>query len=88
MTPPPSWPDRMPRCNAELVRKGFAWVFPGGCKKPFCNEWLNWEQRARQDKIGLWSEDNPVSPRAFRRKRSRNRAGRALIKSYLKPVPE
>jgi endonuclease YncB( thermonuclease family) len=48
--------------NQEIVRAGFAWVFPHYCKKPICLEWKRLESEAATEKLGLWKDKNPVPP--------------------------
>jgi micrococcal nuclease len=51
--------------NEALVKNGFAWVYRKYCKEKFCEDWLNLEIVARYDKIGIWSEPNPIPPWEF-----------------------
>ncbi len=53
--------------NEMLVRKGFAWTYDRYCKKSFCDEFKNYEKQARQQRIGLWSENRPTAPWDYRR---------------------
>jgi micrococcal nuclease len=53
--------------NQEIVRQGFAWVYPQYCKKPICRQWVELEAKAKNAKIGLWSHPNPTPPWEFRR---------------------
>ena len=52
--------------NEELIRNGFAWVYKRYCSESFCNDWLQLEQEARVNKLGLWIYDNPIPPWDFR----------------------
>jgi endonuclease YncB( thermonuclease family) len=52
--------------NESLIQNGLAWVYQKYCTAAFCENWLNLEIVARYDKIGLWSEPNPVPPWEFR----------------------
>lgn len=45
--------------NEELLRAGYAWYDIDGSTN---ERWVDMEQRARYDRKGLWSEDNPVPP--------------------------
>ena len=54
--------------SEELVKSGYAWVYDRYCKKDMCNKWKQLEEAARQSKSGLWSQDEPVEPRVYRRK--------------------
>jgi micrococcal nuclease len=53
--------------NEELVKAGYAWVYPQYCKTSVCKKWYQYEAEARAQKIGLWSHPNPMPPWDFRR---------------------
>ncbi len=58
--------------NRELVRAGYAWVYPAFCKKqPLCAEFSKLEEKARKKKAGLWRRKKPLPPWEWRRKNSR-----------------
>ena len=65
--------------NEELVKNGFAWVYKKYCSEPFCNDWLQLEKEARENKLGLWIDDDPVPPWKYRhgtnKKRPTNYSG-------------
>ena len=42
--------------NEEMVKSGFAWVYRKYCRSSFCNDWLEMENNARNNKIGLWQQ--------------------------------
>ena len=50
--------------NQELVKKGLAWHFKKYSKS---EEYAQLENSARKEKIGLWSEKNPIAPWEWRR---------------------
>lgn len=53
------------RCiNEELLREGLAWHYREYDKNP---EWDALEAEARQQRIGLWSQANPVKPSEYRK---------------------
>jgi endonuclease YncB( thermonuclease family) len=52
--------------NEKIVRDGYAWVYKRYCKKPFCEDWLMLESNAREEKLGLWQQVQPVPPWDFR----------------------
>jgi micrococcal nuclease len=56
--------------NEELVKAGYAWVYPQYCKISKCKQWYKYESEARAQKIGLWSHPNPMPPWDFRRGKS------------------
>ncbi|MDO8282679.1 MAG: DNA/RNA non-specific endonuclease [Thermodesulfovibrionia bacterium] len=51
-------PDRHD-LNEDLVEAGLAWVLPSTSTK---NALLDKEAQARSDKLGIWSETNPIPP--------------------------
>ncbi|MCI5130875.1 MAG: thermonuclease family protein [Candidatus Electrothrix sp. EH2] len=55
--------------NRELVRAGYAWVYPAYCKKqPLCRELSQLEERAKKKKVGLWRDKRPTPPWEWRKK--------------------
>lgn len=56
--------------NQELIKNGFAWVYKRYCKGPFCNDWLQLEHEARENKLGLWIDKNPTPPWDYRKGKS------------------
>ncbi len=49
--------------NRELVRDGFAWMYPKYCRRePLCSELGRLESEARSRRLGLWKDPDPVSP--------------------------
>jgi len=49
--------------NAELVRSGWAWVYPRYCTSPsLCRQWQAWEQEARRSRLGIWRDAHPEPP--------------------------
>ncbi len=58
--------------NRELVRAGYAWVYPAYCKKqPLCAEFTTLQEKAKKKKAGLWRQKRPVAPWEWRRKKTR-----------------
>jgi endonuclease YncB( thermonuclease family) len=53
--------------NEEIVRSGFAWVYLRYCKEPVCQKWKDIENRARENRVGLWSHPDPIPPWNYRR---------------------
>ncbi|RYY35004.1 MAG: nuclease [Sphingobacteriaceae bacterium] len=56
--------------NHELVRNGFAWEYKTYSKDP---ELAGLEQYARNNRLGLWQDNNPVEPWNFRRKKTKKK---------------
>jgi hypothetical protein len=40
--------------NRMFLAEGYARVNKKECKKPICKEWLNYEERARLEGLGMW----------------------------------
>jgi len=53
--------------NEAIVKAGFAWVYEAYCKDPFCGDWIELEQQARKNGIGLWAHPDPEPPWKFRK---------------------
>lgn len=51
--------------NQEMVEEGFAWVDERYSKSIVL---LECQKKAKEKKIGLWSEKNPIPPWQFRKK--------------------
>jgi len=50
--------------NLTQVKKGLAWVYDKYCSD---RKYYNAEKQAKEDKIGLWSQPNPIEPWNYRR---------------------
>lgn len=68
--------------NERLIADGCAWVFTRFCKPDDKKAWNALEQSARQQKLGLWSQPDPVAPWNFRSSKRR-----AEKKQAKKSVP-
>ena len=53
--------------NKAMVGAGHAWVYRQFCKEYFCAAWIYQEYQARQQRHGLWREQNPQEPWEWRR---------------------
>jgi micrococcal nuclease len=54
--------------NRELVRNGWAWVYPKYCREqPLCKELEVLERGARKQQLGLWHEQAPLPPWRWKR---------------------
>lgn len=51
--------------NLAQVKDGFAWVY----KKPKNKRYKKEEQKAKEDKKGLWIEKEPIAPWEFRKQK-------------------
>ena len=54
--------------NRKMVALGYAWAYKRYLKSPYTSEYIDAENRARVDRLGLWQDDNPVAPWEYRRK--------------------
>jgi endonuclease YncB( thermonuclease family) len=51
--------------NLQQVKDGYAWVYRHYSKK---QDYIKEEEKARQERKGLWADKNPINPYDFRRK--------------------
>jgi len=54
--------------NLEMVRRGYAWAYRKHLKSPYASEYIEAENRARDQKLGIWQEDNPLPPWEFKKR--------------------
>lgn len=54
--------------NERMLESGYCWVYDKHCQEEFCSGWKSYEQQAREKKIGLWQDDNPVPPSEWRQR--------------------
>ena len=59
-------PDEL-SINQRQVQAGMAWVYDYFCTNSVCNTWKLEEAMAQKQKLGLWSDSNPVPPWQWRR---------------------
>ncbi|NTU72725.1 thermonuclease family protein [Candidatus Roizmanbacteria bacterium] len=52
--------------NEQIVAQGHGWVFKKYCTAAHCNDWLKLEATARDARIGLWEDENPIPPWEWR----------------------
>ena len=56
--------------NAELIRAGWAWVYPRYCTaQPVCRQWEALERSARRERRGIWRDPAPEAPSRWKAKR-------------------
>lgn len=55
--------------DLSLISEGLAWVYPRYCQKSFCKELEQEEEKARDQKIGLWQNPDPTPPWEWRRQK-------------------
>lgn len=56
--------------NLIMLKNGYAWHYNYYDKTP---SYIQAEKQARDKKIGLWSESNPINPCTFRKNHKKNR---------------
>ena len=54
--------------NSELVKLGYAWVYPKYCKKDTCKVWKKYQKKAKKSRKGLWKDKKPTSPWQWKHK--------------------
>jgi len=54
--------------NEQLLRAGYGWVYDKYCDQDFCSDWQAYEKQARDKKLGLWQDENPIPPWEWREK--------------------
>jgi len=86
--------DKGRSISREMIKEGWAWWYKK--YQPLNKELAELEKEARAERRGLWAEENPVPPWAWRRggrggtgleggqRRRRTRGGRATLKQTIK----
>ncbi len=54
--------------NEQVLQAGYGWVYKKYCHQDFCSDWLTYEKQARDQKLGLWQDENPTPPWEWRNK--------------------
>ena len=54
--------------NLEMVRRGYAWAYRKHLKSPYASEYIEAENKARDQKLGIWQQDNPLPPWEFKKR--------------------
>ena len=54
--------------NEELIKQGMAWHFTKYDQNP---KWQELEQEARAQKIGLWTDSDPMAPWLYRKNKKK-----------------
>ncbi len=54
--------------NLEMVKRGYAWAYRKHLSSPYASEYIEAENKARDQKLGMWQEANPVPPWEFKRR--------------------
>ena len=53
--------------NEIILAYGYAWVYRKYCKKPYIDKWMKYENHARKNSLGLWSEKDFIPPWNYRK---------------------
>jgi len=62
------WAGEM-NVNLAMVRAGLAEIYRGARCQAYCQELEEAERVARQDRLGMWTQDRYESPAAYRKRR-------------------
>jgi endonuclease YncB( thermonuclease family) len=63
--------------NLEMVKRGYAWVFVRYLRKPYTMIYVAAETEAKDKRLGLWKENNPVPPWGYKNSR-RNKGNKGI----------
>lgn len=53
--------------NEEMVAEGWAWAYRDYLNREYASEFIDLEERARKQHLGLWKQSNPEPPWEFRK---------------------
>ena len=54
--------------NEQSLQEGYGWVYKKYCDQDFCAAWQTYEKEAREQKLGLWQDENSIPPWEWRKK--------------------
>lgn len=52
--------------NSEMVKNGYAWAY-----RSFSKDYVSLENSAKQNRLGLWIDNNPINPADYRKERKK-----------------
>jgi micrococcal nuclease len=55
--------------NQEMVAEGWAWAYRQYLDRPHASDYIQAEEQARANRLGLWKQNNPQPPWEFRKLR-------------------
>ena len=58
--------------NLEMVQEGYAWAYGQYLKRPYASDYIDAERNARDKRLGLWKDSNPMPPWEFRKMQRRS----------------
>lgn len=53
--------------NKEMLKYGWAWAYRQHLARPYASEYIQLEEQARNERRGLWEQNNPQPPWEFRK---------------------
>jgi endonuclease YncB( thermonuclease family) len=53
--------------NRDMISRGSAWAYVKYLKSPYASEYIDAEKEARDKRVGLWHQSNPMPPWEFRK---------------------
>jgi endonuclease YncB( thermonuclease family) len=59
--------------NREMVAEGWAWAYRQYLDRPHASEYIDAEEQARRNRLGLWQQSNPQPPWEFRKQLRKGR---------------
>ena len=62
--------------NKEMIAEGWAWAYKQYLDAPYASEFIQLEEQARSQHLGLWKQSNPEPPWEFRKKQKMNGKGK------------
>lgn len=63
--------------NQEMVSEGWAWAYRQYLERPHASEYIDAEEQARKQKLGLWQQSNPQPPWEFRKLQKKSKRNSA-----------
>jgi endonuclease YncB( thermonuclease family) len=54
--------------NQEMVAEGYAWAYRQYLDRAHASEYIDLEENARRNRLGLWQQSNPQPPWEFRKR--------------------
>lgn len=63
--------------NEQLIARGCAWLYTRYCAPEDRHAWQPLEENARQQRLGLWAQDEPIPPWEFRHAKADGKSARS-----------
>ena len=71
--------------NESMIKSGNAWVYKQYCTKPFCSDWIQYQETAKDGRKGLWQDNNHIATWEWRH---HGKQGRIQVVSLTTEAPE